>query len=65
MNGKNQIIKSYSDAITKQSGIAIFYNNRGYTYAKIGENENPLSDYSKAIELNPKYKEAYVLPLSY
>lgn len=52
-------IESYSNAITKQSDIATYYNSRGYTYRKMKENKKAFSDYSKAIELKPDYAKAY------
>lgn len=35
------------------------YNNRGYDYYKKGKFDLAISDYTKAIELNPQYAEAY------
>ena len=52
-------IESYSNAITKQSDIATYYNSRGYTYRKMKENKKAFSDYSKAIELKPDYANPY------
>ena len=39
--------------------IAAIYYNRGYPYADLGQYTKAISDYTKAIELNPKYAEAY------
>ncbi|MDE6625675.1 MAG: tetratricopeptide repeat protein [Lachnospiraceae bacterium] len=52
-------VRSYSNAIDRQSNVMIFYHSRGYTYNKLGENEKGISDYNKAIELKPDYAEAY------
>lgn len=52
--------KCYSDAIAKQSDIAMFYYNRGNAYAEMGDKEKALSDYTKAIELKPDDEEAYL-----
>jgi tetratricopeptide (TPR) repeat protein len=39
--------------------IAGIYYNRGNVYAKLGQLPRTISDYSKAIKLNPKFAEAY------
>ena len=35
------------------------YNNRGFTYGKKGQVDRAISDFNKAIELNPKLAMAY------
>jgi len=35
------------------------YYNRGNTYAKNGQYDNAISDFTKAIEINPKHADAY------
>ena len=39
--------------------FAAFYSNRGEVYRKKRAYDQALSDFSKAIELNPGYAEAY------
>jgi len=38
---------------------AEFYFNRGVTSYKKGQLDQAISDYTKALEINPKYAEAY------
>jgi len=40
-------------------GIEKVYNNRGVLHSYLGENEKALSDYTKAISINPKYADSY------
>jgi tetratricopeptide (TPR) repeat protein len=35
------------------------YNNRGVTYVLIGQYDQAISDYTKAIEINPEFARAY------
>ena len=35
------------------------YYNLGIEKAKLGDNSGAISDYNKAIEINPEYKSAY------
>lgn len=55
----NSAVKSYSEAISMQSNIAMFYNERACAYACLGEYESAISDCNSAIELNPDYANAY------
>jgi len=41
------------------AGTAQEYYNRGNIYGKQGNLTQAISDYTKAIEINPKYTEAY------
>ncbi len=52
-------VNSYSKAISIQSNIAQFYNDRGCSYEELGEYDKAISDYNKAIELDPRFEEAY------
>ena len=36
------------------------YNNRGFTYSKLGQYQRAIDDYNKAIRLKPDYVEAYM-----
>jgi tetratricopeptide (TPR) repeat protein len=38
---------------------AAFYVRRGNDYAKKGQYDEAISDYNKALEINPRYAEAY------
>jgi tetratricopeptide (TPR) repeat protein len=37
----------------------VAYNNRGSAYGRLGNHEQAIEDYNKAIEINPKYAVAY------
>jgi len=45
----------WSDVISKSPNKARPYLNRGVAYWENNQRENALADYSKAVELNPKY----------
>ena len=49
----SDVIKKYPDEIT------VSYLNRGFAYGDLGQPEKAISDYTKAIEINPNYGEAY------
>jgi tetratricopeptide (TPR) repeat protein len=42
-----------------KSGDAEAYNNRGCAYCQIGEYDQAISDFTKAIEINPRLAQAY------
>jgi tetratricopeptide (TPR) repeat protein len=51
-------IVGYAEA-QKTSLDAKSYNNRGIAYQKKRQYDKAISDYSKAIEINPRYADAY------
>jgi len=50
---KNEILFDY-DTVIRLDPNAISYNSRGIFYAFLGDYEKAISDYSKAIEINPE-----------
>jgi tetratricopeptide (TPR) repeat protein len=42
-----------------ESRDAKFYNNRGAAYGEKGQYDQAISDFNKAIEINPRYHKAY------
>jgi len=42
-----------------ESRDAKFYNNRGTAYGEKGQYDQAISDFNKAIEINPRYNTAY------
>ena len=53
-------IKRWSDALEKDPKDATAYFNRGNAYEADGDHDHALSDFSKAIDINPQYADAYV-----
>ncbi len=51
------VMLSFSE--TAQAESAIFYYNRGIDKKDSGDYYGAISDYTKAIEINPRYAEAY------
>jgi tetratricopeptide (TPR) repeat protein len=49
----------YNQRITRASMLAVFYFNRGLAYAGKGDFANAVTEYYKAIQLEPRYTEAY------
>lgn len=49
----------FTDVIKKYPDISIPYNNRGIYYVDKGLFKEAIQDYTKAIDLDPKYKDAY------
>ena len=52
-------IEHYTKALELDLQQPAIYNNRGNTYAAIGEIDKAINDLSKAIELKPDYANAY------
>jgi small glutamine-rich tetratricopeptide repeat-containing protein alpha len=57
-NDFNGAIQCYTDAINLYSN-SIYYCNRGIAYSKLDKHDEAITDYSKCIELDPKYIKAY------
>lgn len=51
-------IDFYSQAIAKDKNVAQFYNNRAYTYMRLRDYKDALSDVDIAILLDPNYIQA-------
>ncbi len=53
----------FSCATTEQKQSELrnhkFYNNRGIAYGEKGQYDQAISDFNKAIEINPRYEKAY------
>jgi tetratricopeptide (TPR) repeat protein len=56
------ILFSSASAQQKQteSRDAEFYNNRGIAYMNKGQHDQAISDYTKALEINPSLAVAYI-----
>ena len=46
-------------ATPKVENNAKFYNNRGIDWARKGQHEKAIADFTKAIEIDPRYAKAY------
>lgn len=49
----------WNDVISKYDNAPIAYDNRGVTYGELGQWDKTISDFSRAIEIDPKYAKAY------
>jgi len=45
--------------ILDDNNLAKSYNNRGLTYSKLGNYEDAIADYTRAIRIDPDYANAY------
>jgi tetratricopeptide (TPR) repeat protein len=58
-------IDLYSECInllkndTKNTNLASVYNNRGNAYSELGNYEDAIADYTRAIRIDPDYASAY------
>jgi tetratricopeptide (TPR) repeat protein len=52
-------IRYYGEALQKKADLADVHNNRGIAYLRLSELEKALEDFNKAIEIDPKFEEAY------
>ena len=57
LNNPWQAIREYDSVIIIDPRLAKAYYNRGKSYAKINDYEKAISDWEKAIGLNPRYTE--------
>ena len=55
----DEAISNYTEAIKRNPGSILFYNNRGITNHELGKYKEAISDYDRAIKLDPKYTAAY------
>jgi len=49
----------WSDVVSKSPGKAQSVNNRGMAYNSLGQRDNAIADFTKAIELSQGYADAY------
>ena len=52
-------VKEFNKAIRLVPSYTLAYNNRGYAYHKLGEDQRAIQDLDKAIQLDPNYAKAY------
>jgi len=54
-----EAIAEYSEAIRLTPELAVAYNNRGVTYAVLGQQQQAIQDLDQAIQLDLNYIDAY------
>ena len=59
-NQRNQVVALFTRAIERGANDAVVFNGRGFVYASTDDQERAIADYSKAIEIDPMYVDAYV-----
>jgi len=52
-------VNEFNKAIRLVPSYTLAYNNRGYAYHKLGEDQRAIQDLDKAIQLDPNYAKAY------
>jgi len=52
-NFRERSIEDYDKAIDLDPNDAAAYNNRGFSYRRLGQNERAIEDYDEAIKLDP------------
>jgi tetratricopeptide (TPR) repeat protein len=52
-------ITLWNDVISKYDNAPIAYDNRGVAYGELGQWDNTIADFSRAIEIDPGYAKAY------
>ena len=55
----NQALDYLTKAISLESGIAKFHNNRGLAYNQLGKYQQAIEDFDQAINLDPKNADVY------
>jgi tetratricopeptide (TPR) repeat protein len=54
-----EAIYHYNEAIRLKPDYAYAYNNRGSTYARLGQYQLAIKDYNEALRLKPDYTLVY------
>jgi len=53
------LLAAGSDTMQTELNDAVAYNNRGNAYSDKGQYDQAISDYTKALEINPRYARPY------